>query len=239
MRSLALAVVVASLMAATDLMLLLTLGVLDARAQTVDLGEELLGARVSEFEIRNGTLFDGLARLSTEPTQLSFAFEFVLTAHPHDPPIPEERFSVYMNDKTIREDLTMLCSADGRYTWTRDGTTINVYPKETIGDNSYLMNRRLPKLELKEVSAAEGAMFAAVAQLPLPFEQIAFAQAGGDTSFQKPWSTALENLTLRQTLNLIARNITPRGGWVLSGSREFRTVGFHNQRIHASQTKSE
>jgi len=199
-----------------SLTLLLILSALGGKAQSADLGEELLGARVPKFEIRNGALFDGVARLSTESTQLSFAFEFVLTAHPHDPPIPAGRFSVYLDDKAIREVLTTLCSTDGRYTWTRDGTTINVYPKETVGNGSYLMNRRLPKLELKGTPAAEIAMFAAVAQLPPPFEQIAFAQAGGDTSFPTPWTASFENLTLRQALNLIARNIAPRGGWVLS-----------------------
>jgi hypothetical protein len=219
--------------------LLLSLGSLGAEAQIVDLAEQLLDRRVPKFEMRNGTLFDGVARLSAEPTQLAFAFEDLLTAHPHDPLPPEVPLSIHLDNGTIRELLTTMCRADGRYTWTRDGTTVNVYPKETVGGGSYLMNRRLPRLELTGVSAAEDAMFAAVTQLPPPFEQIAFAQAGGDTSFPTPWKTTFENLTLRHALNLIARNISFRGGWVLSGSRDFRTVGFHNQRIHESQTNSE
>jgi hypothetical protein len=222
-----------------SLALLPSMGARGAKVQTVDRGEELLDERVSTFEMRNGTLFGGVARLSAEPTQLSFAFEYILMSHLHDAPTPEVSFSIHLDNTTIREVLTTLCRADSRYTWTRDGTTVNVYPKETVGDGSYLMNRRLPSLELKGVPAAQDAMFVAVAQLPPPFEQIAFAQAGGDTSFPTPWRATFKNLTLRQALNLIARNIAPRGGWVLSGSREFRTVGFHNQRIHESQTDPE
>lgn len=82
-------------------------------------------------------------------------------------------------------------------------------------------------------------MFAAVAHLPPPFEQIAFAQAGGNTTFSTPWRATFENLTLRQAFNLIARNIAPRGRWALSGSREFRTIGFHIQRIHQSPSDPE
>ena len=219
--------------------LILTLGALAARAQTQDPEEELLDERVPKFELRDGTLFGGIARLSAESTHLSFAFEYILKAHFHDAPIPEASFSVHLENKTVREVLNTLCGADDRYVWTRDGTTVNVYPKETVGDRPYLMNRRLPRLELKGVAAAEDAMFAAVAQLPPPFEQIAFAQAGGDTSFATPLKATFENLTLRQALNLIARNIAPRAGWVLSGSREFRTVGFHNRRMHGTQNDSE
>ena len=222
-----------------SLTLLLTLTALGAKAQTADLGKQLLDARVPKFEMQDGTLFGGVARLSAEPTQLSFALEYILSAHPHDPPMPEVPFTIKMENRTFREVLDALCSFDGRYTWSLDGTTVNVYPKATVGDGSYLMNRRLLKLELRGVSAAEDAMFAAVAQLPPPFEQIAFAQAGGNTSFPAPWTSTFENLTLRQALNLIARNIAPSGGWVLSGSREFRTVGFHTQRIHGSQADSE
>jgi hypothetical protein len=222
-----------------SLALLLTLGALSSRAQSADQGEELLDVRVPKFDLRNITLFDGVARLTAEPTHLSFAFEYILTAHPHEPPTREVPLNIYLDDKTIREVLTTLCSVDGRYTWTRDGTTINVYPKDTVGDGSYLMNRKLPKLELRGVAAADDALFAAVSQLPPPFEQIAVAQAGGNISYPVPWNATFANLTLRQALNLIARNIAPRGGWVLSGSREFRTVGFHSQRIHESQPNSE
>jgi len=222
-----------------SLALLLSTGARGATTQTADLGEELLDVRLPSFEIRNGTLFRGIARLSAETAQLSFAFEFALTEHFHDSPVPKASLSIHLDNKTIREALTALCNADGHYTWTRDGTTINVYPKETVGDGSYLMNRRLPRLELKDAPTAQDAMFGAVAQLPPPFEQIAFAQAGGNTRFPMPLRARFENLTLRQALNLIARNIAPRAGWVLSGSREFRTVGFHDRQIQEEPANSE
>ena len=212
---------------------------LGALGQRGDVGKELLETRVSDFEIRNGTVFGGIAELSAKPVELSFAFEYILTAHVGDNPISEVRFNIDLKHSTFREILTALCSADSRYTWTRDGTTVNVFPKDTVGNRSYLMNRVLPKLELHGVSSAEEAMFAAVKQLPPPFEQVAFVQAGGVTSLPIAWTVNFDNLTLRQALNLIAGNMAPHGGWVLSGSHEFRAVGFHTQRIHDALTHAE
>jgi hypothetical protein len=222
-----------------SLTLLLAVSTLCTKAQSADPDKELLNAKVSKFVLQNGTLFAGIAQLSAEAAQISFAFEFILTAHPHDPPTSEVLFNVHLENRTIREILDTLCRFDDRYSWDRDGTMVNVYPKETVNDGSYLMNRKLPKVELRGVAAADDALFAAVSQLPPPFEQIAVAQAGGNISYPAPWNATLENLTLRQVLNLIARNIAPQGGWVLSGSREFRTIGFHNRRIHGRQPGAE
>jgi len=161
-----------------SLIMLLAASVPSMTAQTADRTEGLLDERVPRFEMQDGTLFGGVAKLSAEPSQLSFAFEFILTAHTHNSLAPETRFSLHLENRTIRELLNTLCSFDDRYTWTRDGTTVNVHPKETVNDPSYLMNRKLPKLEFRGIASADDALFAAVKQLPLPFEQIAVAQAG-------------------------------------------------------------
>jgi hypothetical protein len=182
--------------------------------------------------MRGGTVLDGLAQLSAEPVGVAFAFENILKARVNDPPVPESRFDLILEKGTIKEILDELCRKDDRYTWARDGSTINVYPRATINDNSYLLNRRLKQLELKGVREAGQALFAIVAQLPLPFEQIAFTQAGGDISYPEPWNERLSDLTVRHALNLAARHMGPKGGWILNGSSEFRTVGFHNREIH-------
>ncbi len=206
----------------------------NARGQMPDVGKTLLDARVPSFVIRGGTLLDGLAQLSAEPVEISFAFEDSLKARVNDPPVPESRFDLRLEKRTIKEILDELCRMDGRYTWARDGSMINVYPRATINDKSYLLNRRLKQLELRGVREAGQALFAIVAQIPPPFEQITFAQAGGDISYPEPWNERLRDLTVRHALNLAARHLGPKGGWVLSGSSDFRTVGFHNREIHYS-----
>jgi hypothetical protein len=101
-----------------------------------------------------------------------------------------------------------------------------------MGDGLYLMNRRIPQLELKNATDAGETVFAVVAQLPPPFEQIAYAQAGGDTSYTAPWNATFREITVRQAFNLLARHLGTRGGWVFNGSNDFRTVGFHKLQIH-------
>lgn len=210
---------------------------------TVGLGKaqesprKMLEARISVFDLRDSTIFDGVARLSAEPTQFAFAFEYILKTRFTDPPIPDVRFTLHLENRTVRDILEALCGYDNRYTWSLDDKTINVYPKSIVGDDSYLMNRRLPNLALRNVVNAESAMFSSVSQLPSPFEQIAFAQAGGTTGYATAWNSTFQNITMRQAMNRIASNLGPHGGWVLSGSNDFRTIGFHNREIHQHTDK--
>jgi hypothetical protein len=197
-------------------------------------GASLLSARVPTIIIHNGTLLEGLAQLSVQPVELSLSFEEILKPKASSPPAAEIRFDLDLRNRTISEILDALCSRDRRYAWKLDGFTINVYPQATEGDVAYLMNRHIPRLELKDVKDAGEAMFVVVEQLPRPFEQIAFAQAGGDTSYSSPWTATLADLTVRQAFNLLARHLGSKGGWVFSGSNEFRTIGFHNRQIHYS-----
>lgn len=191
-----------------------------------------LARRVAIFEVHNGTLLDGLARLSAEDLQLSFAFEDILRPKFADPRAAPIRFNLVLHDRTVREILDSLCERDVRYMWRQYESTINVYPRSAEADKSYLMNRRLPQLELKSLKNAGEAVFAIVGQLPPPFEQIAWSQGGGDVSYELPWTGTLRNLTVRQAFDRVALSLGPNGGWVFNGSREFRTIGFHNRRLH-------
>ena len=204
----------------------------DAQQSAADSGAVALAARVQRFLVHDASILDGIAQLSFEHTELSFAFEGVLKAKFTDPEPPQQHFDLDLENRTLGEIIEALCSKDARYTWTQDGLNVNVFPRSTLNDASYLPNRRLAQFELRHVTNAQQAVFAAAAQLPPPFEQIAFAQAGGETAYGAPWSATFTNLTVRQAFNLIARRLGPRGGWVFGGSREFRTIGFHRGDIH-------
>lgn len=204
-----------------------------ANAQEVapDLGTTALAKRVPKFSIHDATLLDGIAQLSAGSLELSFAFEDVLTAKFGDPPMPHSRFDLNLENRTISEVLDALCERDVTFQWTRDGSTVNIFPRSTVDDTSYLPNRRLAQFELRRVTDTEQAVFAAAAQLPPPFEQIACVQAGGDTSYAIQWNASFRDLTVRQAFNLIARELGPRGGWVFGGSRDFRTIGFYKGKL--------
>jgi hypothetical protein len=199
--------------------------------QTADPGATLVSVRVRRLLLHDSTMLEGVAKLSSEHLDLSFAFEDILKAKFSDPPASQRRFDLDLENRTISEILDELCRKDGRYAWTRDGLTINVYPTAVSHDKSYLLNRRLAQFELKGVTNAEQAVFSLVSQLPAPFEQIACAQAGGDTSYANRWNGVLRGLTVRQAFNLVARNLGVRGGWIFSGSQDFRTIGFHKGMI--------
>jgi hypothetical protein len=200
-----------------------------AQANTAGVGgSSPLADRVQSIIVHNGTILDGLAQLSAQSSELSFSFEEILKPKFNDPEAPQVRFDLDVRNRAVSEALDALCERDVRYTWTLDGAAVNVFPRRVEHDSSYLVNRRIPQLELKDLKNAGEAAFAVVAELPPPFEQIAYAQAGGDISYAAPWHASLRNVTVRQAFNLIARQLNTRGGWILSGSVDFRTIGFHN-----------
>lgn len=187
----------------------------------------ILDTTVPLFQLTDQTLLDGVTALTTEPAPLAFGFERVLKQRFSDPPVISPRFSLRLENRSIGEILDALCTMDSRYTWTQDGPTINVYPRATAGDGSYVMNRKLDKLELKDVTDIEQALLAIYQQLPPPREQVAIGQAGGDISYPaQPWSAVFKEVTVRQAMNRIAGHLGPRGSWMLSGSRDFRAFAF-------------
>lgn len=149
---------VASLLA----IIVLTATAANSRELVVDPGAISVTAHVSKFSIHDATVLDGLAQLSAVQVELSFAFEDILKDRFSDVPVPLSRFNLNLENRTISDILDALCGADPRYAWTRDGLTINVYPRSTVGDVSYLPNRRMSKLELKNITDSEQAVFAVV-----------------------------------------------------------------------------
>ena len=177
--------------------------------------------------LTNQTLFDGLAKLSSERIPLALGFEEVLKARFSDPPTPDPRFSVEPENKTVREILQSLCALDTRYTWSSDGDTANVYPIAVRDDSTYLLNRRISRLHVEQITDIVQGLLAVAKQLPPPEEQIAQAQAGGDDSYPPvPWTAAFEDVTVRQAINRLAAHMGPRSAWLFQGSRDFRTFAF-------------
>jgi len=184
-------------------------------------------AKIAHFEVVDRTIFDGLASLSVATESLSFGFEEVLRDRFKDAPKQHPRFTVRLEQKTVREILDVLCKMDSRYVWSEDGETVNVYPRETVADADYLLNRHLNQLEIQDIKSVDGGLLAIARQLPPPTEQIAIAQVGGSLSYSNPWSAQLHNVTVRQAINVLASRLGPRGSWTFSGSRDFRTFSFH------------
>lgn len=199
------------------------------RAQTNATENAVLSGRIPHLDLLNQTLHDGLANLSLNPTSLSLGFENLLKAKISDPELPAPHFDLHLEGKTIGEILDTLCSMDSRYTWSRDGNTINVFPKAVVDDPSYFLNRKLDKLDIENITDIQQGLLAIIQELPGPREQVANAQVGGKTSYTVPWSARFENLTVRQAINRLTERLGSRSYWTLSGSRDFRNFAFFDK----------
>lgn len=197
------------------------------KATTVD---AVLNSEISAFSLNDETIEVGLKRLASESAAFAMGFEHEVKSKQTDPPIQDPRLTLYLKATTVREALGAMCHADGRYTWSTDDTFINIYPIKIIRDASYLMNRRLTKLDLKELTDIQQGLLAIVNQLPPPREQVAVAQIGvgiDDTYAPEFWTTSYENLTVRQAINRLVRHMGERSSWAFTGSAEFRAFAFN------------
>jgi hypothetical protein len=179
-----------------------------------------------DFTLTNQTLFDGLAALSSKRIPLALGFEEVLKLKFTDQPPQNPRFSLDLKSKTPAEIVEVLCTMDPRYTWSRDGATINVYPRAVIGDPAYLLNRKLNKLEVMNLPDPDHALLAIIRELPPPLEQVSYTGIGGDSSYAAPWTMSFHDLTVRQAINRLAAHMGTRSQWVFYGSRDFRSFAF-------------
>lgn len=197
----------------------------------------ILSTKIEHFALTDQPFPDGVAKLSLETVPLALGFEEILREKFTDSPQRGPRFTLTMENKTVREILDALCRMDERYTWSLNGRTIKVYPRSTIGDSSYLLNRRLEKLEISSVDAPEHALKAIADQLPPPREQIAYAAiGGGDTRYAQPWTRTFEKLTVREAINELAAHMGTRSTWVFSGSKDFRAFSFFRTGFNVSAT---
>jgi len=190
--------------------------------------------RVPEFVLTDGTVLEGLKRLSSEQKGFAFGFENVLRAKFSDPPVIDVRFSLRLKNKSVREILDALCEADHRYAWSAGDSFVNVYPLASVDDSHYLPNRKLAKLEIRNITDVEQGLLAIAQQLPSPAEQVAHVQLGGDASYPSvPWSTSFENLTVREAVNLLTTHMGVRACWIFGGSLDFRSFAFFRWGFHS------
>ena len=140
--------------------------------------QSVLDHRVAVFSLTDATVIDGLSKLSAEPISgLHLGIEDILRAELSDLPSPSVRFSLKMQNATVRRILDALCERDNRYQWSVDGSTINVFPRDSLSDTTLFLNKKMSKLELRAVPSAEQAL-TPLARL-MPDESFGVAGVGG------------------------------------------------------------
>lgn len=196
-----------------------------------ELLESALDHRVTHFDLKDATFIEGLAKLSLEPISgLHFGIELALRERPSEAPDRSIQFSLSLENARVRDIVEALCQFDGRYTWSIDGATINIFARETIGKSDYLLNRELEEITLTKITSPDEAL-TPLAKL-LPNEQLGYAGVGADDSYSQSWSAVFNHLTVRQLMNRASEHMGPRGGWIWSGSKEQRFFFFFPHGFH-------
>ena len=181
--------------------------------------------KVEHFQMVDGTFLDGVEKLiRTVPA--NFGIEEILKVKYSDSRVENPRFSLDLHDATIASILDAMSQRDYRYTWAVHGSTINIYPRATVGDRSYLTNRVLARVTFNNVPDPDKALFALDRALPPPREQFGYVEAGGDNTYDKPWTASFADLTVREFVNRITEHVGPSTVWILQGSQQERLFSF-------------
>jgi hypothetical protein len=193
--------------------------------------EAHLTRRIQHFEITDAGLVDGIASLSLDQAaELHLGVEEILRDKLSNPTDRTVHFSLRLENKSVREILDTLCQFDSRYAWSTDGPSINIYPRGTIDDPSYLLNYTLEEITLEEIADPDKVFVLLHRQLPK--EQLAYIQMGGDISYAKPWTSVFDHLTVRQLINRVAEHLGARSAWIFHGSKNERLFTFQKGGFH-------
>jgi hypothetical protein len=148
----------------------------------------------------------------------------------NDPRGRSTHFSFVDKSKTLREILDQLCHYDSRYSWSADGDSINIFPKETSHDSSYLMSHALSEVTIKDVDDP-GQALTPLATL-FRDQQIGYIGIGGDIRYPSPWTSTFRNLSVRQFINRISEHMGDRTFWIWQGGRDERLFTFVKGEFH-------
>jgi hypothetical protein len=194
---------------------------------------EILEYKLAEFDLKDVTFVESVSQLSQQPIEdMHLGLEEVLREKVSDPAVPSPRFSLSLHGATVREILNALCNYDNRYMWTQDGRTINIYPKTSTGDGSYLLTRKLERITVNAIPDPEQGLTFLDKQLPPPREQLAYASGGGDSLYAAPWTQSFDNLTVRQFINRLSEHMGAHTSWVFSGAKQERIFTFLKGGFH-------
>lgn len=191
---------------------------------------------IADFEVNDAIVRDALSELSLKGVDgLHLGFEEIIRDKIQDDPrAAGPHFRLHLQNATVRTILDQLCRSDGRYLWSQDGDTIDVYPKGTDADSSYLLGLQIRTIELTDTPDPNQALTPLSRQFPT--QQIGYAgPALGDNAYSRPWTTTFENLTVRQFINRIAEHMGSQTSWVWQGGSQERMFTFLKGGFHTSR----
>jgi hypothetical protein len=191
-----------------------------------------LDVQVSRFDVTDAILRDGISELSLKNIDgLHLGFEEIVRDRIQDDARAiGGHFSLHLADKSVRAILGALCESDPRYTWSEDTTSINVYPRATKDDLSYLLNLRIDHIVVNNIPDPDQGL-TPLSKL-FPEQQVGYAGGGGENGYIEPWTTVFERVTVRQFINRMAEHMGPRTSWIWQGGKNERMFTFLKGGFH-------
>jgi hypothetical protein len=133
------------------------------------------------------------------------------------------RLSLHLHRPSLNDVLVALCNVDPRYTWSKDGATINVYPKSRASDPADFLNSQIERIRVADVPDPGQALTPLSQLFP---GVVGYMQTGGDITYAAPWTATFERLSVRQFINRIAEHMGPSGSWFWQGGRDAQFFTF-------------
>ncbi len=178
---------------------------------------DLLQQPIHELSLKNQYFMDGIVKLDTLASGFGFSVEIILPP-PQAPQPTNPRFTARTSGVTLAEALDWLCTVDPRYTWSRDGTTINIFPQTSLEEKNYYFTRRLSHLVFRDERNAFDALPKVLTPISSPKEAVLTLK--GVRDYQIPLSATLTNITVREALNRLRQHLSPTEGWMVTGNQE-------------------
>jgi hypothetical protein len=193
-----------------------------------------LEQRIPVFEVTDADFFDAIAVLSLKHIDgLHLGVEEIAREHLSDLPDGRTRFSLRLENYTLRDIVNTLCQSDNRYTWSIDQSTIDLFPSDGYHAKN-LLSLHIDRIELDKISDPEEALTPLAKTFPL--EQIGYAEVGGSNNYANSWTAIFEDLTVRQFVNRITEHLGSHTIWLWQGSNEERMFAFSNRGIQARRS---
>lgn len=186
-----------------------------------------LDREVPHYELTDGSLMEGVSELSRNPdVPLHLGSEEIIRERYSDPRDRSVRFALNLEGQTVRQVLNALCGADPRYTWSTNGSSINVYPRARVDDKTYLLNHRIQRIQLNNISTPYGVFKPLSKLFPYPPDQVGYLRMSTANLYSESWTAAFEDLTVRELIDRVAEHIGPRSSWLWQGGEGERAFSF-------------
>lgn len=209
-------------------------------SQVRNLEQAPLDVRIGRFNVGDAILRDGISELSLKNVPgLHLGFEEIIRERIQDDPrAPGMHFSLHLENKSVKQILDALCAADRRYTWSKGGLSINVYPIATRDNQSYLLNQEVNRIRIQDIPDPDQAL-TPLSKL-FPEQQVGYFGPGlGSNAYGRPWTADFEHLPVRQFIDKIAEHMGSQTTWVWGGGKDERMFTFFKGGFHASRPDSD